>query len=60
MTVQDILDNKVFVQKYDGIIEIYPCKTMNSYVFNAKLHLLAQTHDIFKITDSRLRAVERC
>ena len=60
MTIQDILDNKVFIQKYEGIIEIYPRKAMNSYTFNVKLRLLAQTHDIFKITDSRLRAIERC
>ena len=59
MTVRDIIDGVVFEEKYKGIIEIHPRKAMNSYTFNAKLKLLATTHDIVKVTDSRLRAFER-
>lgn len=53
------LKNGVMAIKYAGIIEIYPHKATNSFVLDAALHILSQTHDIVKITNSWLRAFEK-
>lgn len=49
----------VFVQRYTGIIEIYPRKAMNSDLFCAALDEISKTHDIVKITNNWLRAFEK-
>lgn len=46
-------------RKYKGIIEIYPHKVTNTYVFGAAMQKLSQTHDIVKITNNWLRAFEK-
>lgn len=45
--------------KYAGIIEIYPCKATNSFVLDAALHILSQTHEIVRITNYWSRAFEK-
>lgn len=45
--------------KYAGIIEIYPRKATNSFVLDAALHILSQTHEIVRMTDNWLRAFEK-
>lgn len=45
--------------KYAGVIEIYPRKATNSFVLDAALHILSQTHEIVKMTDNWLRAFEK-
>jgi hypothetical protein len=52
------LKNGVMEIKYVGIIEIYPCKATNSFVLDAALHILSQTHEIVRMTDNWLRAFE--
>ena len=54
-----MFDAGVFQQKYNGIIEIYPTKAMNSDVFDAALRELSKTHDIVKLLSGWLRAFER-
>ena len=44
---------------YAGIIEIYPRKATNSFVLDAALHILSQTHEIVRMTDNWLRAFEK-
>lgn len=45
--------------KYSGIIEIYPRKATNTYVFNAALHTLSETHDLIKMCDNWIRAFKK-
>ena len=52
-------ENGIFTKKYAGIIEIYPHKVTNTYVYGAAMQKLSETHDIVKITDNWLRAFER-
>lgn len=53
------LKDGVMKIKYAGIIEIYPRKATNSFVLDAALHILSQTHEIVRITDNWLRAFEK-
>lgn len=53
------LKNGVMKIKYVGIIEIYPRKATNSFVLDAALHILSQTHEIVRMTDNWLRAFEK-
>lgn len=53
------LKNGVMEIKYVGIIEIYPRKATNSFVLDAALHILSQTHEIVRMTDNWLRAFEK-
>ena len=53
------LKDGVMEIKYAGIIEIYPRKATNSFVLDAALHILSQTHEIVKMTDNWLRAFEK-
>ena len=53
------LSNGVMAIKYAGIIEIYPRKATNSFVLDAALHILSQTHEIVRMTDNWLRAFEK-
>lgn len=53
------LKNGVMQIKYAGIIEIYPRKATNSFVLDAALHILSQTHEIVRMTDNWLRAFEK-
>ena len=46
-------------QKYNGILEIYPRKAMNSYVYEEVMKTLNKTHSIHKIFDDYLRAFEK-
>lgn len=45
--------------KYAGISQLYPHKTTNSFVLDAALHILSQTHEIVRMTDNWLRAFEK-
>lgn len=47
------------VEKYKGIIEIYPRKCMNSFVLDAKLNELSKTHDLVKVTNGWIRAFKK-
>lgn len=51
-----IIDGEAFVEKYKGIIEIYPRKASNSYSFSEKLRKISDTHEIFKMTNTWMRA----
>ena len=53
------LSSGVMQIKYAGIIEIYPRKATNSFVLDAALHILSQTHEIVRMTDDWLRAFEK-
>lgn len=53
------LASGVMKNKYAGIIEIYPRKATNSFVLDAALHILSQTHEIIKMTDNWIRAFEK-
>ena len=53
------LKNGVMTIKYAGIIEIYPRKATNSFVLDAALHILSQTHEIVRMTDNWLIAFEK-
>lgn len=53
------LASGVMTIKYAGIIEIYPRKATNSFVFEAALRILSQTHEIVRMTDNWLRAFEK-
>jgi hypothetical protein len=57
--IQSMFDSGVFVQKYYGIIEIYPHKAMNSYIYNAALRELNKNYKLYKITDNWLRAFKK-
>ena len=46
-------------QKYDGILEIYPRKAMNSYVYESVLKEISKTHNIHQIFPDYLRAFEK-
>lgn len=57
--IQMMFDNGVFEIKHNGIIEIYPRKTMNTFTLDAALAELSKTHDIVKMFPDRLRAFEK-
>ena len=46
-------------QKYNGILEIYPRKAMNSYVYESVMRKLNKTHKLFQITSDWMRAFEK-
>lgn len=46
-------------QKYNGVLEIYPRKAVNSYVYESILKEISKTHTIHKIFEDYLRAFER-
>lgn len=54
-----IIDGRAFVEKYKGIIEVYPRKASNFYAFEEKLRRLAETHEIVKMSDGWMRAFEK-
>lgn len=45
-------------QKYNGILEIYPRKAMNSFVYESVMRKLNKTHKLFQITSDWIRAFE--
>lgn len=47
------------VERYEGIIEIYPTKCMNSFVLEKKLQELSKTHDLAQITKDWIRAFKK-
>lgn len=57
--VDTCLASGVMQIKYAGIIEIYPRKATNSFVLDAALHILSQTHEIVRMADNWLRAFEK-
>ena len=46
-------------QKYDGILEIYPRKAMNSYTYEKVLYEISKKYNIVKVFDQWLRAFEK-
>lgn len=58
MTIIELMfENGVFKQKYKGIIEIYPRKAMNDFVFKKALkELIKQNYKLYKMTDNWMRA----
>lgn len=55
----DVVDGRAFVEKYKGIVEVYPRKASNFYAFEEKLNRLRKTHDIVKMCDGWLRAFQK-
>lgn len=49
----------VFVEKYEGIVEIYPRKAMCSQVFDTVLKDMQEQYDIVQITNGWLRAFKK-
>lgn len=54
-----LFESGIFVEKYPGIIEIYPRKAMNTFTLDAALIQLSKTHDIIQLFPGRLRAFEK-
>ena len=46
-------------QKYNGILEIYPRKAMNSYVYESVLYDISKEYNIVKVFDGWLRAFKK-
>lgn len=44
------------VQKYDGVLEIYPTKCLNTEVLNAKLKELSNDYTIVQVFSDWIRA----
>lgn len=57
--IDKAVESGVMKRKYKGIIEIYPHKVTNTYVFGAAMQKLSETHEIIKMTDNWLRAFEK-
>jgi len=57
--IDKAIESGVMKRKYKGIIEIYPHKVTNTYVFGAAMQKLAETHEIVRMTDNWLRAFEK-
>lgn len=45
-------------QKYNGILEIYPQKAMNTITLEKVLYELRKTHNLVKVFDGWIRAFE--
>lgn len=46
-------------EKYEGILEIYPRKCLNSYVLQAKLNELQKDYDLVQIFPEWIRAFKK-
>ena len=46
-------------QKYNGILEIYPRKAMNSYTYEKVLYDISKEYNIVKVFDGWLRAFKK-
>lgn len=55
-----IEDYNFLKSKYNGIIEIYPTKCMNTMVLNKVLIELEKEYDLVKITNDWIRAFKKC
>ena len=59
MKLKEILQFNFTKQNYDGIIEIYPTKCMNSMVLDKVLIELEKEYDLVKITNDWIRAYKK-
>ena len=46
-------------EKYNGILEIYPTKCLNTLVLQKKLHELDKDYELVQITNDWIRALRR-
>ena len=46
-------------QKYNGILEIYPQKALNTKTLNYVLSQIQKTHNLIQITNNWIRAFEK-
>ena len=46
-------------QKYNGILEIYPRKAMNSFAYEKVLYEISKEYNIVKVFDGWLRAFKK-
>ena len=57
--IKDLIKQKKIKNKYEVIIEIYPHKFTNTIALNAFLVKLKQEYNIYKLTNTWIRAFKK-